>query len=89
MPKIIKTTNTKGGTNKSRYRGEWGRGGEIFAYKNQHIFGARTICTSEQEREREALNVGVCSPLQLQAQYREGREGRDEGGERREEKPTT
>lgn len=58
MPKIIKTTNTKGGTNKSRYRGgeeRWGEGGgEIFAYKNQHIFGARTICTSEQERERGA-----------------------------------
>lgn len=29
-----------------------GERGEIFAYKNQHIFGARTICTSKRERER-------------------------------------
>lgn len=51
----------------------------VFAYKNQHIFGARTICTSKKEREREALNVGVCSPLQLQAQCRERDEKRRGG----------
>lgn len=89
MPKIIKTTNTKGGTNKSRYRGEWGRGGK-FLHIKINTFLVQEQFAQASKREREALNVGVCSPLQLQAQYREGREGRDEGGgERREEKPTT
>lgn len=40
-------------------RGE-GKGGQIvlvFAYKNQHIFGARTICTSNREREREGRST--------------------------------
>lgn len=36
---------------------------------------------SKQEREREALNVGVCSPLQLQAQCRESEERGEMKGE--------
>lgn len=91
MPKIIKTTNTKGGTNKSRYRGgeeRWGEGGgEIFAYKNQHIFGARTICTSKRERERRSTWASA-----LHCNCRRSEESEERGEQRMgggEEKPTT
>lgn len=78
MPKIIKTTNTKGGTNKSRYRGgkeRWGEGEGRFLHIKINTFLVQEQFAQASKREREALNVGVCSPLQLQAQCRDTEEG--------------
>lgn len=61
---------------------EEGEGGQIvlvFAYKNQHIFGARTICTSKSEREREGRSTWA-SALHCNCRRSAEREGRGEGG---------
>lgn len=60
--------------------GRGGRGRFLHIKINTFLVQEQFAQASKREREREALNVGVCSPLQLQAQCRDTEEGEKRGG---------